>query len=118
MGQRRGPCKPPEPGPHGATVAAMATPPRQPSTVGDRLCVAAGVAGVLWLPVSLWPDLGAPAWPAVSLGVLALVLGLQRQGRVLWRGLGSVFGFCAVVGGAVQIAIVWGAMEVLGRFQG
>jgi hypothetical protein len=94
----------------------MAISVRQQSFgVGDGLALATGLAGFVWLAVSLWPGLGAPAWPSVSLGAVAVALGLRGGGRPIARGVGSVLGLCALVGGSLQIAALWGVLELLGR---
>jgi hypothetical protein len=77
----------------------------------DALTLALAGASVLWLVVALMPA-GLPAWPSVSLGVLAL-LAARAPGRALPRGAGAFLGLAGIVGGAVQIGAVWGLASVL-----
>jgi hypothetical protein len=78
----------------------------------DLVGLAAGLLGVLWLPVSLWPDAGMPAWPSASLGVAALVL-TRLPGAALPRGLGAFLGLIALLVGMAQIAAQWALVDVV-----
>lgn len=69
-------------------------------------CCLLGVAALAWVPASLWPGAGLPAWPAVSLGLLAVLVSWGRGGALL-RALGGIAGFVAAALGAAQIAALW-----------
>ena len=71
-------------------------------------CCLLGVAALAWVPASLWPRTGLPAWPAVSLGLVAVLVSWGRGGALL-RALGGIAGLLAAVAGAVQIAVLWAA---------
>jgi hypothetical protein len=71
-------------------------------------CCLLGVAALAWLPAALWPAAGLPAWPGVSLGLLAVLLSWGRGGALL-RALGGIGGLLAVLAGTAQIAVLWGA---------
>ena len=68
--------------------------------------LALGLLALAWLPASLWPDAGLPAWPAVSLGLLAVLVSWGRGGALL-RSLGGIAGLLAAAVGAAQIAVLW-----------
>ncbi len=93
---------------HGSRRPSPA-PAGAPSTAAAAWgSLALGLVALAWLPASLWPDAGLPAWPAVSLGLLALLVSWGRGGALV-RSLGAVTGTLAALGGAVQIAVLWGA---------
>lgn len=75
--------------------------------LAEGLCVGLGLAAIVWLVAALWPRGGWPAWPTVSLGVLAIGCGLL-PGRALPRGLGSFAGVLGIGLGGAQIAVLWG----------
>jgi hypothetical protein len=66
---------------------------------------------VAWLAASLAP-VGLPGWPAVSLGLSAIVCA-AAPGRALPRGTAAFLGLCGAVGGASQIALFWGLSAAL-----
>lgn len=80
----------------------------------DRLGGVLGVAAVSALVAGLTPGLSLPAWPAVTLGALALLCALPA-GRPGWRGVAAFLGLIALLGGGVQIAGLW---YVIFRFGG
>lgn len=69
-------------------------------------CCMLGVAALAWVPASLWPGAGLPAWPAVSLGLVAVLVSWGRGGALL-RALGGIAGLVAATAGAAQIAALW-----------
>jgi len=69
-------------------------------------CASLGVAALAWVPASLWPRAGLPAWPAVSLGLLALLVSWGRGGALL-RALGGIAGLLAALAGTAQIVTLW-----------
>lgn len=80
-------------------------PPGLTSAFG---ALALGLLALLWVPASLWPAAGLPAWPAVSLGLLAVLVSWGRGGALL-RGLGGIAGLLAAMAGGAQIAVLWAA---------
>lgn len=64
------------------------------------------LGGVGWAVASLAPGGDLPAWPAVSLGLIALGLSLPR-GPALPRAFASLMGALAVTVGGGQIALLW-----------
>jgi hypothetical protein len=72
-----------------------------------------GAFALAWMVGSAWPGLGLPAWPAASMGLIALALGLGT-GRVLPRAVGTIFGFLGLVGGCLEIVALWSLAWVLG----
>jgi hypothetical protein len=68
--------------------------------------VGLGLGALAWVPASLWPGAGLPAWPAVSLGLVAALVSWGRGGALL-RVLGGIAGLFAAVVGAAQIAVLW-----------
>lgn len=73
-----------------------------------RSDVASAMLGLLSLAgvvSSLWPGLGAPAWPAASAGLLALSLS-WLPGRVTPKAVGSLAGFLGLVLAGGQILLL------------
>lgn len=85
-------------------------PPRAmpPGAVAAWACLLLGLGALSWVPASLWPRAGLPAWPAVSLGLLAMLLCWGRGGALL-RVAGGLCGLLAAAGGAAQIGVLWAA---------
>ncbi len=54
-----------------------------------------------------------PAWPAASVGVLALFVS-RLPGRAWSRGLGAFLGVIGIVVGLVKIAALWGLVKLIG----
>lgn len=79
----------------------------------DRLALALGLAATGWTLAS-WGPLTLPAWPAGSLGVLALAFAWPR-GRALPRAIGAFLGLLGILGAAAQIAAIWGVAALLER---
>ena len=73
------------------------------STVAPLSLAALGVG---WGVASLSPGSELPAWPAMSLGFVALALSFRR-GPALPRAIASLLGTLAVTVGAAQIAVLW-----------
>ena len=69
------------------------------------------LGGVAWAVASLAPGSDQPAWPAVSLGLVALCLSFRR-GPALPRAFASLMGALAVTVGGGQIALLWAAARV------
>lgn len=86
----------PSPAPRGLPAGAVAA----------WVCLVLGLAAVAWLPASLWPRAGLPAWPAVSLGLVAVLVSWGRGGAGL-RALGGIAGLVAALVGTAQIAALW-----------
>lgn len=79
----------------------------------SALCLLAGVASLGWgvaIYLPAVPD--APAWPAATLGVAALVLA-RLPGRPLPRGLGSFMGVLGFLAALAQLLALWGLLELL-----
>lgn len=76
--------------------------------------VAAGVAAVLALiaAVGSLAPIEFPAWPAVSLGLVAVFLS-TRPGPALGRAVSAFLGVIAIIVGIAQIAAMYGAAAVL-----
>ena len=89
-------------------------PPRAlpPGAATAWASLALGLLALAWIPASLWPGAGLPAWPAVSLGLLAVLVSWGRGGALL-RGLGGIAGLIAAGLGTVQIAVLWAAASTL-----
>ncbi|MCX4244578.1 hypothetical protein [Paraliomyxa miuraensis] len=79
-----------------------------PGVVAAWACLLLGLGALAWLPASLWPRAGLPAWPGVSLGLLAVLISLGRGGALL-RALGGICGLLAAAVGAAQIGVLWAA---------
>lgn len=75
-------------------------------------CLLLGLGALAWLPASLWPGTGLPAWPAVSMGLLAVLVSWGRGGAGL-RALGGITGLLAAAVGAAQIGVLWAAAGAL-----
>ena len=80
--------------------------------VAAGACASLGLAALAWVPASLWPGAGLPAWPAVSLGLLAVLVSWGRGGALL-RALGGIAGLLAAIAGAAQITVLWLAAWVV-----
>lgn len=65
-----------------------------------------GLVALAWVPASLWPGAGLPAWPAVSLGLVAVLVSWGRGGALL-RAIGGIAGLVAATVGSAQIAVLW-----------
>jgi hypothetical protein len=81
----------------------------------DHVGLAALLSGCLalaWTPAALWPASGLPAWPAVSLGLCALVLALGK-GRPIPRAFGAITGLLAATFGTAQIGLLWSVGALL-----
>jgi hypothetical protein len=92
-------------GPLGPSPAPRGMPP---GAAAAWACLGLGMAALAWLPASLWPRAALPAWPAVSLGLVAVLVSWGRGGALL-RALGGIAGLLAALVGAAQIAVLWGA---------
>lgn len=89
----------------------MPSPPPKglpPGAVAAWVSLLLGVAALAWVPASLWPGAGLPAWPAVSLGLLAVLVSWGRGGALL-RGIGGITGLVAATAGGLQIGVLWAA---------
>ncbi|EDM75383.1 hypothetical protein PPSIR1_10270 [Plesiocystis pacifica SIR-1] len=74
-----------------------------------------GLAALAWAVMILLPSVRPlPAWPAASVGVFAMILA-RLPGRALPRAIGAFAGFVAFLVGALQIAALWGLVEILSR---
>lgn len=90
-----------------ATLGPSPSPRPMPASVASAwACCLLGVAALAWVPASLWPRAGLPAWPAVGLGLVAVLVSWGRGGAVL-RALGGIAGLVAAAVGATQIAVLW-----------
>jgi hypothetical protein len=87
--------------------ALTQAPPSSRVARGGLACLAAGVLALAWLAPASWPGGFWPAWPSVSLGLLACLLARWQRGGALRRALGSISGFLAVSIGGAQIAVLW-----------
>lgn len=73
-----------------------------------------GLASASWAVAILLPTMrDLPAWPAASAGVFALVLA-RMPGRALPRGIGAFLGLLGLLIGLLEIAALWGVLELLG----
>ena len=97
-----------------AQVAACEAVDPPPALVlgADRLCAAIGLLSLSWVATSVWPGLSAPAWPAASLGLLALSLA-WLPGRVRPKAVGTLCGFTGLCLGAAQILALWTLLAAL-----
>jgi hypothetical protein len=86
------------------------TMPETRRRLGAWSAVAAGLA-IAWVIGTLMPW-GLPAWPAVTLGAIAVWLA-RSPGPALSRAIGAFFGLIAVIAGAGKIAALWGLAEIL-----
>ena len=103
------------PDPATASPSRMPSPaPRglPPGVIAAWAALLLGLGALSWVPLSLWPGAGLPAWPAVSVGLLAVLVSFGRGGALL-RSLGGIAGLLAAAVGAVQIAVLWGAAWTL-----
>ena len=78
----------------------------------STVCLLLAAVALLWAIGALWPRADLPAWPAVAVGVAALV-GSWGRGPVLQRALASIVGLTAAGLGAAQIAILWATASFL-----
>lgn len=95
----------------------MSDEPSNPAGAKRRdyspVCVTAGVLSLGWAIVILLPDVrDLPAWPAASVGILALILG-RLPGRVLARGVGMFMGLIGLLIGVTKIGALWGLLRIL-----
>jgi len=87
--------------------------PRPQRDLGS-LSLPVGVVSLGWGVALLIPSLPAlPAWPAASLGIIALALA-RVPGRALPRGLGAFTGVLGLLLGTLEILALWGIVELLG----
>lgn len=96
-------------------ISRMPSPAPRGPTAGVAAAWAALALGLLalaWVPASLWPGAGLPAWPAVSVGLVAILVSWGRGGALL-RGLGGIAGLVAAALGALQIGGLWSAAWAL-----
>lgn len=92
--------------PPSSRMASPAPRPPPPGVTAAWGTLALGLLALGWVPASLWPEAGLPAWPAVSLGLLAVLVSWGRGGALL-RGLGGIAGLLAAMAGGAQIAVLW-----------
>ena len=79
----------------------------------SALCLLAGVASLGWGVAIYLPSVpDAPAWPAATLGVAAIVLS-RLPGRALPRGLGTFMGVLGFLAALAQLVALWGLLELL-----
>lgn len=90
------------------------SPSRTRAQLESTLALVVSMAALGWAVAALWPGGQLPAWPAVSLGVLALY-GSWGRGVALQRGIASIAGTVAAALGILQIVVLWGAAEGLSR---
>lgn len=65
-----------------------------------------GVCAVLAALASLWPNGGVPAWPAGSLGAVAVAV-LAFEGDVRPRALGTLCACTAMLACSLELAGLW-----------
>jgi hypothetical protein len=70
------------------------------------------VAAVAAAGASLWPGLGAPAWPAASLGLAALAMA-AHDGPIAPRASATVLGMAATATGWAQLVLLWTAAALV-----
>ena len=93
-----------------------ASPPSVARLVWSTLVpLSLALGGVGCAVASLSPGRDLPAWPAVSLGLIALVLSFRR-GPALPRAFASLMGTLAVAVGGTQIAVLWAAARVVDSY--
>lgn len=78
----------------------------------DLAALLCGVGAAGWSATSML-GMALPAWPAASLGLLALLFAWPR-GRAAPRALGAFLGLIGLVIAALQIAVLWGVAGGLG----
>ena len=81
------------------------------NTRTDLWALLAGLASAFWIPAGLVVK-DAPAWPSVSLGLVALYLA-RKPGGALARGLAAFAGLCGILVGGAQIAGLWVFSQLL-----
>lgn len=99
------------PAPAVSPTSRMPSPPPPglpPGAAAAWLCLGLGLCALGWVPASLWPAAGLPAWPAVSLGLLAVLTSWGRGGALL-RSVGGIAGIVAATAGTLQIGVLWAA---------
>lgn len=85
-------------------------PPTRDWSVFALVC---GVLSAGWAIAILLPDAAdLPAWPAASVGILAIVFG-RAPGRALVRGIAAFLGFLGLVVGLGKILALWGLLHLL-----
>jgi hypothetical protein len=78
------------------------------------LALGCGLVSATWAIVMVVPGIAdLPAWPAVSVGLFALVFA-RAPGRALARGIGAFLGVVGLVVGMAKILALWGLLELLG----
>ncbi|WP_106395314.1 hypothetical protein [Enhygromyxa salina] len=79
----------------------------------SALSLAAGLFSVAWAVAIVLPSApNLPAWPAASVGILALVFS-RAPGRPLLRAIGAFLGLGGVLVGLGKILALWGLLELL-----
>lgn len=77
------------------------------------LALVCGLFSAGWAIAILVPDVAdLPAWPAASVGILAIVFG-RAPGRALIRGIAAFLGFLGLLIGLGKIAALWGLLELM-----
>jgi hypothetical protein len=88
--------------------------PAAPRKDLGALPLAAGMLACAWAVAIMLPDVrDLPAWPAASLGVVALVCARLLPGRALPRGLGAFLGLFGLLIGLAKIFALWGLLHIL-----
>jgi hypothetical protein len=87
---------------------------RSPPRDLGGLALGLGLVASVWALLIVVPAGPAlPAWPAASVGVLALFVS-RLPGRAWARGLGAFLGVLGIVVGLVKIAALWGLVKLIG----
>lgn len=76
------------------------------------VCAALGISAILAALASLWPAAGVPAWPAGTLGLLALAASAFR-GDVRPRALGTLCASTAMVFCTLEVGALWTLARVI-----
>ena len=85
----------------------------QPTWDLSALSLVAGALSLAWGVAIFLPQVrDLPAWPAASVGVVAIALA-RAPGRALWRGLGAFLGFLGILAGVAQLLAKWGILELI-----
>ena len=88
-------------------------PPAARGRDWSALALLCGLFSLGWAVAIVLPRVDdLPAWPAASVGVLALVLA-RLPGRAFPRGLGAFCGALGIVVGVGKILALWGLLELL-----
>lgn len=70
------------------------------------------VGALAWAMAALWPRGDLAAWPAVTMGLLAISTS-WRRGPAVSRAMTSIAGALAALAGITQIAVLWAAASAL-----